>query len=107
LGLGRVHETFHFISVTRSRTVGSTHWMSDQLVARALLTASGDCDDGEAGGMNVFVRGNRSTRRKPAPTPLCPHLPDPGAKPGRHGGKLVTNRFRYGAANDTDLISVI
>jgi hypothetical protein len=28
--------------------------------------------DGEVGGMNGFGRGNRSTRRKPAPTPLCP-----------------------------------
>jgi hypothetical protein len=26
------------------------------------------------------------------------HLPDPGAKPGRRGGKPVTNRFSYGAA---------
>jgi hypothetical protein len=24
--------------------------------------------------MNGFGRGNRSTRRKPAPTPLCPPL---------------------------------
>jgi hypothetical protein len=26
------------------------------------------------------------------------HLPDPGAYPGRCGGKLATNRFSYGAA---------
>jgi hypothetical protein len=32
--------------------------------------APGDCEDGEFGGMNG--RGNRSTRRKPAPAPLCP-----------------------------------
>jgi hypothetical protein len=25
------------------------------------------------------------------------HLPDPGANPGRRGGKPATNRFRYGA----------
>jgi hypothetical protein len=25
-------------------------------------------------------------------------LPDPGAKPGRRGGKPATNRFSYGAA---------
>jgi hypothetical protein len=31
-----------------------------------------DDDDDEVGGMNGFGRGNRSTRRKPAPTPLCP-----------------------------------
>jgi hypothetical protein len=69
LGLGRLHETFRFISVTRSRTAGRTPWTGDQLVTRPLLTAAGDCDD-EVGGMNGFGRGNRSTRRKPDPTPL-------------------------------------
>jgi hypothetical protein len=71
LGLGRLHETFRFISVTRSSTVGRTPWKGDQLVARPLLTAPGDCDDREVGGMNGFGRGNRSTRRKPVPTPCC------------------------------------
>jgi hypothetical protein len=53
LGLGHLHETFRFISATRSRTVGRTPWTGDQLVARPLLTALGDCDDdGEVGGMN-------------------------------------------------------
>jgi hypothetical protein len=33
--------------------------------------APGDCDDGEFGGMKIG-RGNRSTRRKPEPAPLCP-----------------------------------
>jgi hypothetical protein len=28
--------------------------MGDKLVARLLLTAPGDCDDGEVGGMNGF-----------------------------------------------------
>jgi hypothetical protein len=32
--------------------------------------APGDYDDGEIGGM--IGRGNRSTRRKPTPVPLCP-----------------------------------
>jgi hypothetical protein len=27
------------------------------------------------------------------------HLPDPGANPGRRGGRPATNRFSYGAAN--------
>jgi hypothetical protein len=35
-----------------------------------IVPAPGDCEDGEFGGMNG--RGNRSTRRKPALTPLCP-----------------------------------
>jgi hypothetical protein len=51
LDLGRLHETFRFISVTRFKTVGRTPWTGDQLVARPLLTAPGDCDDGEVGGM--------------------------------------------------------
>jgi hypothetical protein len=72
-GLRRLHKTFRFISVTRSRTAGRTPWTGDQLVARTLLTVPGDCDgDGVVGGMNGFGRGNRSTRRKPALTPLCP-----------------------------------
>jgi hypothetical protein len=73
LGHGHLHETFRFILVTRSRTVSSTPFTGDQLVTRTLLTAPGDCDnDGEVGGINGFGRGNRSTRRKPASTPLCP-----------------------------------
>jgi hypothetical protein len=36
LDLGRLHETFRFISVTRSRTVSRTPWTGDQLVARPL-----------------------------------------------------------------------
>jgi apolipoprotein N-acyltransferase len=37
---------------------GWTPWTGDQLVARPLLPAPGDCDDGEVGGMNGFDRGN-------------------------------------------------
>jgi hypothetical protein len=36
-----------------------------------IVSAPGDYDDGELGGMKIG-RGNRSTRRKPAPAPLCP-----------------------------------
>jgi hypothetical protein len=49
------------------------------------VSAPGDCEDGEVGGMNGFGRGNRSTLRKPAPTPLCPpQIPlfRPGCEPG-------------------------
>jgi hypothetical protein len=37
---------------------------------RPIGPASGDYDDGEIGGM--IGSGNRSTRRKTAPVPLCP-----------------------------------
>jgi hypothetical protein len=36
----------------------------------AIMSALGDYDTAEIGGM--IGRGNRSTRRKPAPVPLCP-----------------------------------
>jgi hypothetical protein len=35
-----------------------------------IVPAPGDYDDGEIGG--IIGRGDRSTRRKPAPVPLCP-----------------------------------
>jgi hypothetical protein len=38
---------------------------------RPIVTAPGDYDDGEIGGI-MIGKGNRSTRRKPAPVPLCP-----------------------------------
>jgi hypothetical protein len=38
---------------------------------RPIVPAPGDYDDGEIGGM-MIGRGNRSTRRKPGPLPLCP-----------------------------------
>jgi hypothetical protein len=38
---------------------------------RPTVPAPGDYDDGEIGGM-MIGRENRSTRRKPAPVPLCP-----------------------------------
>jgi hypothetical protein len=66
-----------------------------------IVPAPGDCEDGEFGGMKIG-RGNWSTRRKPAPAPLCPpQIPfyqTPGSNPGRRGGKPVTNRLSYGAA---------
>jgi hypothetical protein len=46
-----------------------------------IVPAPGDCEEGEVGGMNGFGGGNRSTRRKPALTPLCPPQ-IPRARPG-------------------------
>jgi hypothetical protein len=68
----------------------------------------GDCR--AIGGMKI-VRGNRSTRRKPAPVPLCPpQIPydlTPGSNPGRRGGKLVTTGLNYVTASGTCLRSNI
>jgi hypothetical protein len=59
----------------------------------------GDC--GEIGGMKIG-RGNRSTRRKPTPAPLCPPQNPTwqtrSRTPDRNGGKPATNRLSYGAA---------
>jgi hypothetical protein len=56
-----------------------------------IVPAPGDYDE-EFGGMKIG-RGNRSTRRKSAPVPLCP-----GSNLGCRGGKPATNRLSHGAA---------
>jgi hypothetical protein len=49
-------------------------------------------------------RGNRSTRREPAPAPLCPPQipnptwPDSGSNPSLRGGKPATKRLSCGTA---------
>jgi hypothetical protein len=42
------------------------------LLYQPRIIGDGDGDCGEFGGMKIG-KGNRSTRREPAPTPLCPH----------------------------------
>jgi hypothetical protein len=44
--------------------------LSTAAINKPIVPAPGDHDDGEIGGMTD--KGNRSTRRKPAPVPLCP-----------------------------------
>jgi hypothetical protein len=67
---------------------------------RPIVPALGDYGDGEIGGM-MIGRGNRSTRRKPAPVPRGPpQTPHacPDANSGRRDGKPATNRLSYGTA---------
>jgi hypothetical protein len=56
---------------------------------------------GAIGGMKIG-RGNRSTRRKPTPVPLCPPQNPTWQTRSRtldrSGGKPATNRLSYGAA---------
>jgi hypothetical protein len=65
-------------------------------IVQPRMIDDGGC--GAIGGMRIG-RGNRSTRRKPAPVPLCPpQIPhDLTSNPARRGGKPATNRLGYGA----------
>jgi hypothetical protein len=79
----------HYIIITRNHLEGNCTGQEDtasplylrsiQLPTSAtywpIVPAPGDCEDGEFGGLKIG-RGNRSTRRKPAPAPLCqPQIP--------------------------------
>jgi hypothetical protein len=67
---------------------------------RPIVKIPADYDDGDFGGM-MIGKGNRSTRRKPTPVPLCSpqtHMVCPDADPGRRGGKPATNSLSYGTA---------
>jgi hypothetical protein len=67
---------------------------------RTIVLAPGDYDDEEIGGM-MIGRENRSTRRKPAPVPLCsPQTLHacPDVNPDRRSGKPATNPLSYGTA---------
>jgi hypothetical protein len=108
LGLGRLHETFRFISVSRSRTVGRTPWTGDQVVAKPLLTARVILMMEKLVELTVLageteVLGENLSRRHFAHHKS--HLPDPGANPSRRSGKPATNRFSYGAARNSAYIS--
>jgi hypothetical protein len=62
----------------------------------AIVPAQDDDECGTIGGMPG--RGNRSTRRRPTPVPLCPpQIPD-DPNLSRLGRKLATNRLSYGTA---------
>jgi hypothetical protein len=70
--------------------------LSTAATNRHIVPALGDYDDGKIGGM-MIGRGNRRTRRKPAPVPLCPPQTT-HAYPGRRGGMPATNRLSYDTA---------
>jgi hypothetical protein len=57
--------------------VGGGVQLSPHATNTPIVPAPGDYDDGEIGGM--IGKGNRSTRRKPAPMPLCPPQTPPAA----------------------------
>jgi hypothetical protein len=72
---------------------------------RPTVPAPGDYDDGEIGGM-MIGRGNRSTRRKSAPVPLCPpQNPHAGRTRTRAvavGSQRLTAELRHGPVHALD-----
>jgi hypothetical protein len=62
------------------------------------VSAPGDYDNGEIGG--TIGRGNRSTRKKPAPVPLCPpqtpHAARMRNRAATVGSQRLTAELRYG-----------
>jgi hypothetical protein len=63
------HSTFVLISIVEGGVQLGP--LGTAATNRPIVPAPRDYDDGEIGGM-MIGRGNRSTRRKPAPVPLCP-----------------------------------
>jgi hypothetical protein len=55
------------------------------------VSAPGDYDNGEIGGM--IGRGNRSTWRKPAPVPLCPPKPPHAARMRTRAAAVESQRL--------------
>jgi hypothetical protein len=58
---------------------------------RPIVPAPGDYDDGQIGGM--IGRGNRSTRRKPAPVPLFPPQTPPAARARTRAAAVGSQRL--------------
>jgi hypothetical protein len=58
---------------------------------RPIVPAPADYDDGEIGGM--IGNGNRSTRRKPAPVPLCPPQTPHAARTQIRAAAVVSRRL--------------
>jgi hypothetical protein len=63
-----------------------------------MVSTPGDYDNGEIGGM--IRRGNRSTRIKPAPVPLCspqtPHAARTRTRAAAVGSQRLTAELRHG-----------
>jgi hypothetical protein len=83
LTLSRPARIFLYLNIGGWVHTGSTRHCSHFW---PIVPAPGDCEDEEVCGMNGFGRGNRSTRTKPAPTPLCPPQ-IPLARPRREPGQ--------------------
>jgi hypothetical protein len=87
---------FIILSVVRLSPLGTAATTGLRVLYQPQVLDDGEC--GAIGGMKIG-RGNRSTRGKPAPAPLCPpqipHDQTPGSNPGRRSGKPATNRLSH------------
>jgi hypothetical protein len=71
MGLHALQQGYIFFLNLCCGTLGTA--ATTGLLYQPRITGDGDC--GEIGGMKIG-KGNRSTRRKPAPEPLCsPQIP--------------------------------
>jgi hypothetical protein len=70
--------------------------LSTASIYRPIVPAPGDYDDGEIGGM-MIGRGDRSTRRNPAPVPLCPTQPPHVARTWTRAVEVGSQRSTAGA----------
>jgi hypothetical protein len=66
------------------------------------VSAPGDYDNGEIGG--TIGKGNRSTRRKPAPVPHCPpqtpHAARTRTRAAAVGNQRLTAELRHGQTEE-------
>jgi hypothetical protein len=84
------------------KNLHSGGWNQGSLATAAtywpIVSAPGDYDNGEIGGMTG--RGNRSTRRRPAPVPLCPpqtpHAARTRTRAAAVGSQRLTAELRHG-----------
>jgi hypothetical protein len=65
---------------------------------KPIVPAPGAYDDGEIGGM--IGRGNRSTRRKPTPVPLCPPQTPHAARTRARAAAVGSQRLSYSTAEE-------
>jgi hypothetical protein len=68
--------------------------LGTEVTNRPTVPTPGDYEDGEFGGMKIG-RGNRTTRRKPVPVPLCPPQTPHAARTGIRSAAVGNQRLNH------------